>query len=174
MVARDGTLAVLSGRRSALRSWCTPLSALARAGKHDVFVRGGQAVARRSRHAVTEAVVLPLFARHGHPRSIWSLRTRGRSRSRPRCLAFSYAHTLDAAELRQRAVELAVDLWPDHPEDRRGAAELLAGLADWDPALLRRAMLGEAGSASAGGDLLADAIECAEDETRGECRHGNF
>jgi hypothetical protein len=82
-------------------------------------------------------------------------------------VAFSYAQTLDAAELRQRAVALAADLWPGHPEDRRGAAELLAGLADWDPALLRRAMLDETGLASAGSDLLADAIECAEDETRG-------
>jgi hypothetical protein len=32
---------------------------------------------------------------------------------------------------------------------------------------LRRALLGEAGSGSAGRDLLADAIECAEDETGG-------
>jgi hypothetical protein len=30
--------------------------------------------------------------------------------------------------------------------------------------LLRRALLGEAGSGSAGLDLLADAIDCAEDE----------
>jgi hypothetical protein len=55
----------------------------------------------------------------------------------------------NAAELRQRAVALEADLWPDHAEDRRGAAELL----------------GEAGSGSAGRDLLADAVECAEDET---------
>jgi hypothetical protein len=33
--------------------------------------------------------------------------------------------------------------------------------------LLRRALLGEAGSGSAGRDLLADAIECAEDELDG-------
>jgi hypothetical protein len=72
---------------------------------------------------------------------------------------------MDPAELRQRAVELEADLWPDYAEDRRGAAELLAGLADYDPALLRRALLGEAGSGAAGRDLLADAIECAEDET---------
>jgi hypothetical protein len=51
-------------------------------------------------------------------------------------------------ELRQRAVELEADLWPDHAEDRRGAAELLARLAGWDAALLRRALLGEAGSGS--------------------------
>ena len=44
------------------------------------------------------------------------------------------------------------------------AAELLAGLADYAPALLRRALLGEAGSGAAGRDLLADAIEYAEDE----------
>jgi hypothetical protein len=74
---------------------------------------------------------------------------------------------VDPSELRQRAVELEADLWRDHPEDRRGAAELLAGLADYDPALLRRALLGEAGSGSAGRDLLANAIECAEDETGG-------
>ena len=71
---------------------------------------------------------------------------------------------VDQTELRRRAVELEADLWPDHSEDRRGAAELLAGLADYDQALLRRALLGEAGSGSAGRDLLADAIECAEDE----------
>jgi hypothetical protein len=73
---------------------------------------------------------------------------------------------VDPAELRQRAISLEADLWPDHAEDRRGAAELLAAFADYDPALLRRALLGEAGSGSAGRDLLADAIECAEDETR--------
>jgi hypothetical protein len=74
---------------------------------------------------------------------------------------------VDPAELRERAIELEADLWPDHSEDRRGAAELLAGLADYDPALLRRALLGEAGSGSGGQALLADAIECAEDETGG-------
>jgi len=36
------------------------------------------------------------------------------------------------------------------------------------PPLLRRALLGEAGSGSAGRDLLGDAIECADDETGGE------
>lgn len=55
-------------------------------------------------------------------------------------------------------------MWPDHAEDRRGAAELLAALADYDAALLRRALLGDAGSGSSGRDLLADAIACAEDE----------
>ncbi len=63
---------------------------------------------------------------------------------------------------------LEADLWPDHAEDRRGAVELLAGFADYDPALLthawlveqlekpeydpallRRALLGEAGSGPA-------------------------
>lgn len=39
--------------------------------------------------------------------------------------------------------------------------------ADYDPTLLRRALLGEARSGSAGRDLLADAIECAEDESGG-------
>jgi hypothetical protein len=46
-------------------------------------------------------------------------------------------------------------------------ALIAAGLADWNPALLRRALLGEAGSGSAGRDLLADAIECAKDERGG-------
>lgn len=41
-------------------------------------------------------------------------------------------------------------LWPDHAEDRRGAAERLAAFADDDPALLRRALLGEAGSGVGG------------------------
>jgi len=74
---------------------------------------------------------------------------------------------VDPAELRRRAVDLEADLWPEHAEDRRGAAELLAAFADFDPALLRRAQLGEAGSGSAGRDLLADASECAEDEAGG-------
>jgi hypothetical protein len=74
---------------------------------------------------------------------------------------------VDPAELRRRAVELEADPWPDHAEDRPGAAELLAAFADYDPVLLRRALLGEAGSGSAGVDLLADAIECAEDESGG-------
>jgi hypothetical protein len=60
---------------------------------------------------------------------------------------------------------LEADLWPDHGEDRRGAAELLAAFADYDAALSRRALLGEAGSGFAGRDLLADAIEYAEDES---------
>jgi len=68
------------------------------------------------------------------------------------------------AELRQRAVELEASVWPNHAEDRRGAAELLAALADYDAALLRRALLGDAGSGSSVRDLLADAIACAEDE----------
>jgi hypothetical protein len=74
---------------------------------------------------------------------------------------------VNPADLRRRAVELEADLWPNHSEDRRGAAELLVGLADCDPALLRRALLGEAGSGSKGRDLLAVAIECAEDEEGG-------
>ena len=51
------------------------------------------------------------------------------------------------------------------PRTDDGAAELLAAFADYDAALLRRALLGEAGAGSAGRDLLADAIECAEDES---------
>jgi hypothetical protein len=77
------------------------------------------------------------------------------------------SRAVDASELRKRAVELEADLWPDHAEDRRGAAELLASLANYDPVPLRRALLGEAGSGSAGRDLLADEVECAEDETGG-------
>jgi hypothetical protein len=41
---------------------------------------------------------------------------------------------VDPAELRQRAIDLEADLWPDHAEDRRGAAELLAAFAGYDPA----------------------------------------
>jgi hypothetical protein len=76
---------------------------------------------------------------------------------------------VDPAERRQRAVELEADLWPDHAEDRRGAVELLAGLADYDPARLSSALLGEAGSGSAGRDPLADAIECAETRAAVSC-----
>ncbi len=50
---------------------------------------------------------------------------------------------------------------------RRRATELWAAFADIDPALLTRALLGDAGSGSAGRDLLADAIECAEDQCGG-------
>jgi len=71
---------------------------------------------------------------------------------------------LDPADLRQQAIQLQADLWPDRAEDRRSAAELLAAFARYDPALLRRALLGDAGSGSAGRDLLADAPECAVDE----------
>jgi hypothetical protein len=58
----------------------------------------------------------------------------------------AYLSPLNPAELRQRAIKLKADLWSDDAEDRRGAAELLAALADYDPAPLRRALLGEAGS----------------------------
>ena len=75
--------------------------------------------------------------------------------------------TVSPAALRQRAIELEAGVWPNDTEDRRGAAELLAAFADYDPALLRRALLGDAGSGSAGRDLLADAIECAEEEMGG-------
>jgi hypothetical protein len=74
---------------------------------------------------------------------------------------------MDPTELRIRAIVLEADLRAGDAEDRRGAAELPAALADWNPALLRRAQLGAAGSGSAGRDLLADAIECAEDENSG-------
>lgn len=71
---------------------------------------------------------------------------------------------VDPAELRQRAIELEAGVWPKHSEDRRGAAELLAALADYDPGRLRDALLGDAGSGPAGRDLLLEAIACAEDE----------
>ena len=86
---------------------------------------------------------------------------------------FGTLEPVDPAELRHRAIALEADLRPDHAEDRRGAAELLAAFADDDPALLRRALLGEAGSGSAGRDLLADAIECAEAETAGSPDRGS-
>jgi hypothetical protein len=63
---------------------------------------------------------------------------------------------VDAAELRQRATALEGDLWPDHSEDRR-AAELLAAFADYDPDVAQTALMGEAGSGSAGRDLLGRA-----------------
>jgi hypothetical protein len=47
------------------------------------------------------------------------------------------------AELRQQAIELEADLWPDNAEDRRGAAELLAAFADYDRVLLPLALLGD-------------------------------
>jgi hypothetical protein len=55
----------------------------------------------------------------------------------------------------------------DPVPDPDGAGQLVAAFADYNPALLRRALLGEAGSGSAGRDLLADTIECAEDESGG-------
>lgn len=51
-------------------------------------------------------------------------------------------------------------------EDEQGAAATLAALAEWDPALLRRALLGEAGDANHGGELLRAAVEIAKDERR--------
>jgi hypothetical protein len=50
------------------------------------------------------------------------------------------------------------------PTRRLGRAPTFA---DYDRALLRRALLDEAGSGSAGRDLLVDAMECAEDERGG-------
>lgn len=80
-------------------------------------------------------------------------------------------------ELRQRAVELELEAevsGPDGlgPEDFEGAAALLAALAGWDPALLRRALLGETGQSNAGSKLLERAIEIAEDETGGAVEGG--
>ena len=60
---------------------------------------------------------------------------------------------MDVSELRERAAEEAAELGPipaDPREremwaiERRGAVVLLAGLADWDAALLKRAGLGGA------------------------------
>ena len=58
------------------------------------------------------------------------------------------------------SARLEADLWPDHAEDRRGAAELLAVFADDDPVVLRHAQLGHGSFGFGGVDLLADAIEC--------------
>jgi hypothetical protein len=67
---------------------------------------------------------------------------------------------LTPAELRQRAVSLSL-IWGDGPEDRRVASELLAALANWDPVLLWRASLGDAGHGPSGRDLLFAALEAA-------------
>jgi len=61
------------------------------------------------------------------------------------------------AELRQRAVELEADLWRDAAEDRRGAAELLAAFADYDPVLLRTRATRRSRFRLRGVGLLADA-----------------
>jgi hypothetical protein len=71
---------------------------------------------------------------------------------------------MNPAELRRRAIELEAEVVRNDSEDRRGAAELLAALADYDAGLLRNALLGDAGSGPAGRDLLLEAIACAEDE----------
>ena len=73
-------------------------------------------------------------------------------------------------ELKQRGhvvvplAELEDDLWLGDVDDRRGAAELLAALAERDPVLLRGALLGEADDGNRGEELLRDAVEIAEDE----------
>jgi hypothetical protein len=71
------------------------------------------------------------------------------------------------AELRQRVAELEAEVQADgnDPEDHRSAAELLAALAEWDAALLRRAAMGESGEGNAGVSLLYEAVDCAEDES---------
>jgi len=66
-------------------------------------------------------------------------------------------------ELRGYAVGLLITLG-NGPEERRGAAETLAALADWNPELLRHAAIGETGDGNAGRDLLLEAVEVAEDE----------
>ena len=66
-------------------------------------------------------------------------------------------------ELRGYAVGLLITLG-NGPEERRGAAETLAALADWNPELLRHAAIGETGDGSAGRDLLLETVEIAEDE----------
>ena len=57
---------------------------------------------------------------------------------------------MNAADLRERAEQEADELGPEPIEfaerllwleERRGAVELLAGLGDWDSAMLRRAAL---------------------------------
>ncbi len=61
------------------------------------------------------------------------------------------------AEFRRRPAELRPTCGPTLTRIER-ATELRAGFADYDLVLLRRALLGEAESGSAGRDLLADAI----------------
>jgi len=79
---------------------------------------------------------------------------------------------LTASELRSRAEQEANELGPEPSdanehalwlEERRGAIELLAGLGDWDSALLRRAALQVASEwvdASASRLLLDAATVC--------------
>ena len=66
-------------------------------------------------------------------------------------------------ELREYAIAILVTTG-NGPEERRGAAETLATLADWNPELLRHAAIGETGDGNAGRDLLLEAVEVAEDE----------
>lgn len=71
---------------------------------------------------------------------------------------------MNPTELRDYAVSLLVTLG-NGPEERRGAAETLAALADWEPEPLRRAAIGETGDGNRGRDLLLEAVEVAEDES---------
>lgn len=73
---------------------------------------------------------------------------------------------VNPSELRQRAVELEGEVRRDDlgPEDDEGAAALLAALAEWNPVVLRRAMIGETGDGNRGESLLRRAVEIAEDE----------
>jgi hypothetical protein len=56
------------------------------------------------------------------------------------------------SELCERAAKLEAEVRADTlgAEDARGAAELVAALSGWNVALLRRAMLGEAGEGNRG------------------------
>jgi len=72
--------------------------------------------------------------------------------------------TMTPQELRDYAMGLLVTLG-NGPDERRGAAELLAALADWNPELLRRAAIGETGDGNAPRELLLEAVEIADDES---------
>lgn len=81
---------------------------------------------------------------------------------------------MNPEELRNRALAEISELGTAPPstsrcrlwhEERRGAAVLLAGLADWDGSLLRRAATGPVGKPNGRvRSLLFDAADIADDE----------
>lgn len=79
---------------------------------------------------------------------------------------------MNIGDLRERAREEAKELGPEPTdpaaralwrEERRGAVVLLAALADYDPAFLRRAML-QASDLPADADVRALLLDAARDE----------
>lgn len=71
------------------------------------------------------------------------------------------------AELRRRAEELDIENQADVLGARgfEGAAALLAALANWDPGLLRRALLARRHNQRVGEDILRRAVEIAKEQT---------